>query len=147
MNLLGQMNEWSKKHHPKWLVVMRIVLGFCLFTKGFEFIKNSVLLPGLISQTPFIQNAPWLASFIPWVHILGGSLILVGLFTRLCTLVQIPLLLGAVFVNARLGMYTDGSDLLFSIIILVLLIFFFIEGGGRISLDNYFSNYAKINKE
>lgn len=148
MSLLHQMDEWSRRHHPKWLVVLRVSLGLCLFIKGFEFIQNSVLLPGVISQTPFIQNATWLATLIPWIHLLGGSMLLVGLFTRLSCLIQIPVLLGAVFlVNARMGVVGGGSDLLLSIIILILLIFFFIEGGGPLSLDNYFRNYAKINRE
>ena len=147
MNLLHQMDEWSRKHHPKWLVILRVVLGFSLFIKGFEFIQNSVILSDVISQTPFIQKAPWLNSFIPWAHLLGGSTLIVGLFTRISCLVQIPVLFGAVFlVNAPLG-FGNGSELLFSIIILVLLIFFFIEGGGPLSLDTYFRNYARINRE
>lgn len=146
MSLSHQMNEWSSKHHPKWLVVLRVGLGLCLLIKGFEFIQNSVLLPSLLSQVSFVSGASWLSSFIPWVHILGGSLLLVGLFTRLSCIAQIPILVGAVFfVNAKQGMY--GSDLLFSIIILLLLVFFFIEGGGPLSMDNYFKNYNRINKE
>ncbi|HMK02843.1 MAG TPA: DoxX family protein [Ferruginibacter sp.] len=148
MGLLHQMNEWSAKHHPKWLVILRVALGLCLFIKGFEFIQNSVILSDVISQTPFIKNATWLASLIPWLHLLGGSLILVGLFTRLSCLIQIPILLGAVFfVNARQGIISGGSDLMFSVIILILLVFFFVEGGGPISMDNYFRNYSKINRE
>ena len=148
MGLLHQMDEWSRKHHPKWLVVIRVALGLSLFLKGFSFIQNSVLLPGLISQTSFIQNAPWLATAIPWIHLLCGSLLIVGLFTRLSCLVQIPVLLGAVFlVNIKMGILAGGSDLLLSVIILILLVFFFIEGGGPLSLDNYFRNYAKVNRE
>ncbi len=146
MSLTHQMNEWSSKHHPKWLVVLRVALGLCLLIKGFEFIQNSVLLPGLLSQVSFIHSAPWLNTLIPWVHILGGSMLLVGLFTRLSCIAQIPILFGAVFfVNANQGLY--GSDLLFSVIILLLLVFFLVEGGGPLSMDNYFHNYNRINKE
>ena len=147
MNLLHQMNDWSSRHHPKWLVVLRVMLGLCLFIKGIGFIQNSVVLSGVISQTSFLQNASWLSSLIPWIHLLGGSMILAGLFTRFWTLVQIPILLGAVFfVNVKRGIFAGESDLLFSIIILILLIFFFIEGSGTISLDNYFSNTSKNDK-
>ncbi len=139
MSLLHQINEWGNKHHPKWLVAIRVVLGFCLFIKGFGFIRDQTLLSNLITQTAFSGQASWLATVIPWVHLLGGSLIIVGLLTRLSVLAQIPILIGAVFfVNVRLGLYATGSDLLFSIIILLLLIFFLIEGGGPISLDSYF---------
>ena len=148
MSLLHQMNEWSSKHHPKWLVFLRVALGLCLFIKGFEFIQNSVELTGFFSATSYFQKATWLNTVIPWIHLLGGSMIIVGLFTRLWTLVQIPVLLGAVFfVNAKTGVFAGESDLMFAIIILLLLVFFFIEGGGPISLDNYFKNYKKINQE
>ena len=145
MSLVHQITEWGNKHHPKWLVAIRVVLGFSLFIKGFGFIRDQTVLTGLINQTSFSGQASWLATAIPWIHLLGGSLIIVGLLTRLCVLAQIPILIGAVFfVNARLGFY-GGSDLLFSIIILLLLIFFLIEGAGPISLDHYFgfSGYKK----
>jgi uncharacterized membrane protein YphA (DoxX/SURF4 family) len=135
------MNEWSSKHHPKWLVFLRVALGLCLFIKGIGFIQNSVFLSGVIAQTAFIKNASWLTTIIPWLHLLGGTMIVMGLFTRLSSLVQIPILLGAVFfVNARHGLFAGGSDLLFSIIILILLFFFVVEGGGPLSLDHYFSS-------
>lgn len=148
MSLIHQMNEWSSKHHPKWLVILRVALGLCLFFKGFGFIQNSVELTGFFSATSYFQKATWLNTAIPWIHLLGGSMIIVGLFTRLWTLVQIPILLGAIFfINTKTGVFAGESDLMFPIIILILLIFFFIEGGGPISLDNYFKNYKNINRE
>ena len=148
MSLKHQMNEWSSKHHPKWLVFLRIALGLLLFIKGVGFIQNSVQLSSVISQTGIIKNAEWLTILIPWLHLLGGALILVGLFTRLFCLVQIPVLLGAIIlVNFKQGLFAGGSDLLFSAVILILLLFFFVEGGGPISLDNYFRNYSRINRE
>jgi uncharacterized membrane protein YphA (DoxX/SURF4 family) len=144
MSLMHQMNEWSSRHHPKWLVFLRAVLGLCLLVKGLSFIQNNVLLASLIAQTAFIKNADWLTTLIPWLHLLGGILILAGLFTRFMCLIQIPVLLGAViFVHVKQGLFAGGSDLLFSIIILILLIFFFIEGGGPLSLDNFLRNPSK----
>ena len=72
-------------------------------------------------------------------HLLGGILIIAGLFTRLMCLLQIPVLVGAVFfINMKNGVFTGNSEFEFSIIILLLLIVFFIEGGGPLSLDSYF---------
>ena len=85
------------------------------------------------------RNAYWLNTIIPWLHLLGGTMIILGLFTRLSSLVQIPILLGAVFiVNAKKAFSLNETDLLFSIVILMLLLFFLLEGGGRLSLDHYF---------
>ena len=148
MSILHQMDEWSSRHHPKWLVVLRVALGVCLFIKGFEFIQNSVELTSFFSATSYFQKATWMNTVIPWVHLLGGSMIVVGLFTRFWTLVQIPILLGAIFfVHAKTGAFAGESGTMFPLIILVLLVFFFIEGGGPISLDSYFKNYKMINRE
>jgi len=144
MTLLHQMNEWSKKHHPKWLVVLRVLLGLCLFIQGVGFIQNSVLLSDVISRSSVIKNASWLSTLIPWLHLFGGSMILAGLFTRLSCLVQIPILLGAiVFVHAGQSVFSGRSDLLFTVMIFVLLIFFFVEGGGPLSLDNFLRSSSK----
>jgi uncharacterized membrane protein YphA (DoxX/SURF4 family) len=138
------MNEWSSKHHPKWLVVLRAALGLCLFIKGVGFIQNNVNLADIVSQSALIQKASWLNTLIPWLHLLGGAMILVGLFTRFWCLVQIPILIGAImFVYARQGLFAGESDLLFSVIVLILLAFFFVEGGGPLSLDSFLRNPSK----
>jgi len=141
---LTTSNEWSSKHHPKWLVFLRVALGLCLFFKGVEFIQNGVMLSSTISQTSFKMNATWLPMFITWLHLLGGAMIIAGLFTRLSCMAQIPVLIGAIiFVNAKKGVFAGESDLMFSLIVLILLIFFFIEGGGPLSLDSFLRNSKK----
>ena len=139
MNLLHQIDSWSVKHHPKWLVAIRAALGFILFIKGISFIRNSTLLPQLLEKSSLPQSTQWLADLIPWAHLFGGCLIIIGLFTRLAVLFQIPILIGAIFfINSNRNVFTGDSDLLFSIIILLLLIFFLVEGSGPFSFDNYF---------
>ena len=148
MNLINYLDNWSTKHNPKWLITLRVILGLSLFIKGFSFIQNSIILSDVIAQTSIIKNAPWLVSFIPWVHILGGSLIIAGLFTRFSSMVQIPILFVAVFfVNASHGFLAGESNLLFSIIVLVLLFIFFVEGGGSISLDHYFFSNTNMDRK
>jgi len=137
MKYLHQIDVWSSKHHPKWLVTIRALLGLSLMVKGIQFIKNDAELEQLINQTSVSQNFLWLNTFIPWLHLLGGSMIVVGLFTRLSVLLQIPILLGAVFfVNSKYSHLANGADLTFSILVLLMLFFFLVEGGGIFSLDN-----------
>jgi uncharacterized membrane protein YphA (DoxX/SURF4 family) len=140
MGLLKKINEWSAKHNPSWLLILRVTLGICLFVKGFGFIRNISVLERDITAVFVEKNPYWLTTLIPWLHILGGTMIIAGLYTRLSSLVQIPILLGAVFfVNAKKIFISNETDLLFSIVILMLLLFFLFEGGGRLSLDHYFS--------
>ena len=141
MNAVHQLEVWSARHNPKWLVVLRAGLGLCLFIKGIQFIYNSILLDQVFAGSLFLSKVSWLSTIIPYVHLLGGALIIAGLFTRFICLVHIPILLGAVFfVNMKQGFFSGGTDLPFSIIILMFLFFFLIEGGGYFSLDHrYFS--------
>jgi putative oxidoreductase len=148
MIFIRRIDKWSSTHHPWWLVFLRVILGGCLFVKGMSFLQDAQYLENLIAGTRFNSNNNiLLAQIITWVHLLGGTFIVIGFFTRLSVLLQIPILLGAIiFVNAKMG-FSPGSELGFALLILLLLIVFFIEGGGPLSLDNYFKNYFKINEE
>jgi putative oxidoreductase len=124
---------------PKWIVILRIVLGISLIIKGIAFFKNASALEAHFSENEFLKNMLWLTDIVPWIHLIGGVLILVGFFTRLASLIQIPILFGAVvFVNMKQGLYGSSSDLPFSFLVLVLVIAFSFVGGGYMSLDNTF---------
>ena len=135
--MLHQLEQWSTHHHPRWMVLLRVTLGICLFWKGISFMSNSVKLGSLLGESSLRQFSSWLPLVITWAHLLGGVLIIIGLLTRWAVLLQIPILLGAIiFVNSSKGWFAPESDFGFSLIVLLLLIVFFIEGGGPISLDN-----------
>ncbi len=144
MGMLQQLQQWSTTHHPRWLVLLRIALGICLFFKGILFVNNIAYLQLLLSQSGLQTNSVWIALGIAALHLVGGFLIIAGLLTRWAVLIQIPILLGAViFVNVSKSIYAGESELAFSVVILMLLIFFFIEGGGPFSLDDYFRKHPK----
>jgi uncharacterized membrane protein YphA (DoxX/SURF4 family) len=144
MGTLQQIQNWSTTHHPRWLVVLRIGLGLALFVKGISFMVNAVLLNQLISGTSLSAGVDWIPLVITWIHLLGGFLIIIGLYTRLAVLVQIPILIGAVtFVVEKEKMFGPGSELIFAIIILLLLFFFLVEGGGPISVDAHLRKNEK----
>ena len=136
MRYLHQINDWSIKHQPQWLVFIRVALGLCLLAKGISFIRNSTILQTILATSSIPKSFSWLAYFIPWAHLFGGFLIVIGLFTRMAAILQIPILIGAIiFVSTKTGVYIGESDLLFSIIVLVLLLFFVVEGSGSYSVD------------
>lgn len=144
MGMLRQIEKWSTTHHPRWLVLPRIALGICLIMKGISFIRNTVYLESLLSETRVGNSGAWLALVITWLHLLCGLLIIIGLFTRLATLLMIPILLGAViFINAPKGIFAAESEFGFSLAVLLMLIFFFIEGDGPLSLGDYFRKNPK----
>lgn len=140
MTIMQRINKWSAGHHPWWLIGFRILLGLTLFIKGFTFMRDSTILPSLFRESAIITVTPWLALTITWLHLLCGFLIVIGLFTRLASLVMLPVVIAAVImVNIPSGNITE---LIFSIFICLLLGLFFIEGSGPLSSDYYFSQKA-----
>ncbi|HUP12515.1 MAG TPA: DoxX family protein [Niastella sp.] len=141
MGTLQQINRWSLAHNPRWLVVLRVALGICLFFKGIFFLANTSTLEELVRGSLVANRADWMVIFITWSHLLGGFLIIIGLLTRWAVMLQIPILMGAIiFVNTQRDSF-GAFELPFAFIILFLLILFLIEGGGPISLDNFFSKH------
>ena len=123
-------------------MVLRVALGLCLFIKGISFLNNTLMLDQLLAGSVMSNSVEWLPLVITSAHLLGGFLIIIGLLTRWAILLQIPILIGAViFIGRKQGLANSGSELVFALVILVLLIIFFFEGGGPISLDNYFKKH------
>jgi putative oxidoreductase len=116
-------------------------LGLFLFAKGISFMQDSALLEELIyGKSHLAENTTyWMPIIITFANLLGGFLLMVGLWTRLIALLEIPILIGAIVdINVHQGGFDSGSELGLAILVLVLLIFFLIEGGGPLSLDGYF---------
>jgi putative oxidoreductase len=141
MSTLQHVRQWSAAHHPRWLVILRIGLGLILLGKGINFMHDSTLLEELIYGNEHLaQNTThWLPIIICWANILGGFMILVGLWTRLMCLLQLPILIGAIIdINSQKGGFQAGNEWLLAIGALLLVIFFLVEGSGPVSLDGYF---------
>src|SRR5688500_454376 len=138
MNLAQRLELWGETHHPRWMDIVRIVLGIFLISKGIEFLQNMSMLMNLMTNS-LSFNAfllIMLSHYIVFAHLLGGVLITLGLLTRFACLIQLPILIGAVlFVNYSAGVLNPFSELLVSIIVLLLLIYFLIAGNGRWSFD------------
>ncbi|MEX0601413.1 MAG: DoxX family protein, partial [Rhodothermales bacterium] len=70
--------------------------------------------------------------------LVGGIMIAIGLFTRAAALVQLPALVGAVFVvHFQGGLLAPSQSLEFSALVLFLLVLVFLWGSGNLSVDNY----------
>ena len=70
-----------------------------------------------------------MSNYIAFAHILGGILLILGVLTRFACLIQIPILVGAIFI--RTDMYRPFSAVLLPIVILLLLIYFLVIGNGK----------------
>jgi putative oxidoreductase len=133
MNLIQRVEHWGDTHHSKWLDIIRIALGIFLCYKGIDFLNN---MSGMMSL--MTENVPFgsfmllvLGHYIVFAHIAGGFLMALGVLTRFASLIQIPILIGAIiFINSSADVMKPYSELIISILVLLLLIFFLIVGNG-----------------
>ncbi|MDB4927229.1 DoxX family protein [Mucilaginibacter sp.] len=139
MNFVSKIENWGNKHHPKILDFIRIILGIFLVMKGVEFMHNTPFLLDLLLQNQSVHlsglEITIILHYVTYMHMVGGILIFLGLFTRIASLMQLPIILGAVFYVNILNPLVS-SELWLSIIVLALLLLFVIIGSGPLSLDN-----------
>jgi putative oxidoreductase len=139
MNLPGKILSWDDKY-PFVFVILRVTLGLILAIRGLYFLTSIQPLYYLIEGSRLSKlnmNMP-LALFVSWVHLLGGTFIILGLLTRISVWAQIPIILGAIFfINLNNGLPHSFPELLLSVFVLILLILFALAGGGNISMDQY----------
>ena len=135
---------------PLWTSILRIILGLILAWKGLVFIRDSALLEELINRTGvgvFSKNASTLAFVVSYLSLLCGLFIASGLWTRIMAIIQIPILIVAVFFVNMNQIETSTFEFIVSLITLVLLIFYAIKGSGTLSADEFFRTYYKAGTE
>lgn len=133
MNLVQRVEHWGDAHHPQWLDLVRIALGAFLCYKGVDFLMNMGTMLDLITNRMSFGSftSMLMSNYIAFAQILGGILLILGTLTRFACLIQIPILLGAIFfVNSDL--YRPFSALALPIIVLLLLLLFLVVGNGKL---------------
>ena len=133
---------------PSWLTAPRILLGLILLWRSIVFIRDTVQLERLIQDTgigTFSQSASTLATLVAILTLACGFFITIGLFTRLAALVQIPILLVAVFFVNINNIDRSPFELVLSIVVLALLVLFAVKGSGNLSGDAYFKMKKRRN--
>ena len=134
MTYVERIGHWGEAHHPRWLDFVRIALGIFLLAKGIEFADNMNKLLNLMSGLPFGNFMMiMLAHYVLFAYMFGGVLLATGLLTRFACIINLPVLLTAIFMNV----FQQFSEMTFVVLILFLLVYFLVIGSGRWSLDWY----------
>ena len=139
---MKNLNEWKlglQGREDLFRDLVRVYLGVGLFVKGLYFMSHRNELDQLLGQldnAAFAQAAA--AHYVIPVHIVGGLLLAIGLLTRLAALLQIPILLGAVFYIylPQMTLIEPRQNLEFSALVLFLLVLVVAYGSGRFSVDH-----------
>jgi len=117
--------------------LIRIFLGTALFVRGWIFFAD----PGTVTELAREDSLFMWFSYVTLGHLIGGFLLMTGLFARLAALLQVPILFGAVFVvHAQSNLADVGQSLELAVMVLVLLIVYTVFGPGGMSLDKYMAN-------
>lgn len=133
----GSRAEWTAlaRRRGLGLDLVRIYLGIALLVRGALFVADQTAFMAWMDQAGWMAPVA-LGHLVAFAHLGGGIFLALGLFTRLAAAVQIPLLLGAVFmVHWREGLMQLNQSLELSVLVLVLLIVFVVFGSGSLSLD------------
>lgn len=151
MTVIQKIEHWGDVHHAKWLDVIRIVLGLLIFSKGIAFVSNTTALQDLLLQNNTFDFSGLMGSLVlhivGFVHLVGGILITIGLLTRFASVIQIPILICAVFfVNLTRGFSILNNELWLSILVLLLLVLFWVVGSGPYSVDQAMKKRTDINR-
>lgn len=138
MSVITDVERWGNDHRPGFLDIFRIALGVFITYKGLQFITHLSDLQNTTAGINIWFAGATLAHYVIFAHILAGPMIAFGLYTRIACLIQLPILIGAVFlVNYPKGFMFLGNhmELEISLIVLIGLIVFMIFGAGRFSID------------
>lgn len=138
MSVVTDVEKWGNAHRPGFLDIFRIALGLFLTYKGLDFVVHMRDLEMTTAGINAYFAGAALAHYVVFAHILGGPLLAFGLFTRVISVINMPVLIGAIiFVNAPRGFLSVGNhmELETSIIVLIGLVVFTVFGAGRFSID------------
>lgn len=138
MNNIERMERWGESHHPRWVDIVRVILGVFLMYKGIDFLRNMGVMEDLLARNMSFGGlaAMMIGHYIVFAHLLGGLFIALGVLTRFACLIQIPILLCAViFVNLSGHIFRPYSEMIISIVVLLLLVYFLVAGNGKWTFD------------
>ena len=134
MKFISEKFFWLDNNTSLAYALIRAFLGIALFVRGWILISDPAAMIELAGE----DKIYWWYSYITITHLVGGFLLAIGFFTRLASLLQIPILYGAVFmIHLKQGLLSVGQSLELSVLVLMLLLLYFIFGSGVLSVDNY----------
>ncbi len=148
MNLVQEIEHWGDDWHSRFTDIIRICLGLFIIMKGVLVINSRDAIYDLLyNNDTFAFSGLLLAAIIHYVvfaHIVGGIFLAIGLLTRFAAVIQIPVLLGAIFfVNIAKGFTALNSELWLSVLVFLMLLMFWVIGSGPLSVDHHLKRSNK----
>lgn len=134
----------GKRSKNVFFLLFRAVLGIGLFAKGITFLRDKALIENLLSETATPEKLSFLEFLIPYLHLAGGFFILIGLYTRIAVLLQLPIIIGAVVLLFKSTSNFQQGEFVFALTILIMLVIQLINGDGFYSWRNLINEEKNI---
>jgi putative oxidoreductase len=140
-------DEWTRRA-TKAILLIRVLVGWVFFSEGIQ----KFVFPEALGVGRFVKiGIPWphvMAPFVGVVEIVCGTMVLIGMLTRLAT---IPLLIDIcvalystkIVTFAKNGIWSTLHEARTDVSMLLGLIFLLLLGGGMWSLDERTSSSSK----
>ncbi len=131
--------RWAART-SKAVLLIRILVGWVFVTEGIQ----KYLFPELLGVGRFVKvGIPWpqvMAPFVGTVEIVCGTMILLGLVTRLATVPLVGVILVALYSTklvalGKVGIWSTLHEARTDVSMLLGLFFLLLVGAGSISLD------------
>lgn len=133
METISKWNRWANAHTNFFTDALRILFGAFIFFKGIFFLDQTDYIYNLFREISDEGTYFVLVHYVALAHLCGGFFIMLGLMTRWCAVLQLPILLGAILVNF-LGDMNPGN-LVQATLGFLACCFFVYYGSGKHSVD------------
>jgi uncharacterized membrane protein YphA (DoxX/SURF4 family) len=118
-------------------LIIRIVTGIFLILDGIHIISHTAQLEEFFRQVMSYSISEFLITVIGFVHLFGGTFIILGLITRIVIILQIPAILAEMYYIQPPNSFLGTWEIIGSAFLLMLLIFLFVKNSGNFSMDYY----------
>lgn len=146
----ARFREWAHSHADVFMDAIRVYLGLGLIIKGLYIMNHQEQFGSLLEGGAMPLGLLSAAHYVIPAHFAGGLMLLLGFGTRIAAIIQLPLLLGALFYIylPRFSTLELRQNLEFSALVLFLLGIIAIHGAGRYSVDHIVQrNYRAMHPE
>jgi len=133
METIVKLNKFANASTNIGTDALRLLFGGFIFYKGLFFLTQTEYLAEILPFSSPEDIYFLLVYYVGFTHLLGGFFTMMGLLTRISSLMQLPILVGAVLINFIAKMdYLNMAEASAALALCICFLFF---GSGKHSLD------------
>ena len=113
-------------------LLLRVVTGLCFLPSGLKKVQNLESTVALFSK---LGIAPFLTYIISFGELIGAIALIIGFYSRLATLILLPIMLGATYfiISGKI----PNADWRFPFLLTTTLLVIYFQGGGLFAIKGF----------